>query len=187
MYGVYKGSSGKDQSWCSDLERKMVVWLVLVSSIRFYPRPSRRQVPQVTQRCGFGHFGWQPDTNSHWPLTVSVNLKLGYSLSIFTGILSYLSDTTLRQFWNSHIIISATLSKYTEHAQNYFAQYLGPWAWKHGKKMFKSRNLKALVTTMSRIVIRGILLLKSKKIWIMYQWSVWYKSNTVHKLDNTVR
>ena len=119
--------------------------------------------------------------------SVSVNLKLGYSLSIFTDILSYLSDTILWQLWNSHIVISETLSKYTEHAQNYFARYLGPWAWKHDKKMFKSPNLKARMTTMSRIVIRSILLLKSKKIWIMHQWSVWYKSNTVHKLDNTIR
>ena len=57
----------------------------------------------------------------------------------------------------------ATSFKYTEHAQNYFARYLGPWAWKLDQKMFKSPNLKARVTTMSRIVIRGILLLKRHK------------------------
>ena len=121
-----------------------------------------------------------------WSLTVSVNLKLGYSLSIFTDILSYLSDTTLRQFWNSHIIISATLSKYTEHAQNYFARYLGPWAWELDQKMFKSPNLKALVTTMSRIIIRGILLLKRHKNWIRYHWTVWKQSDTLSKFVNTV-
>ena len=118
--------------------------------------------------------------------TVCVTWILGVSLSKHSTTLPYFSDRTISHLWYSHVIISASLSKYTEPAENYFSQYLSPWASKHHKKIFKSRNFKALLTAMSKIFITALLFMKSKKHWIFYLWSVWYKSDTGHKLDNTV-